>query len=263
MSISFPMDTMRVRFAGETNTGLKRSHNEDCLYLPIDERLVMVADGMGGHARGDIASKLAIETIGNHFASTMNEKPTTWPFMVDANHRLEENRLLTAIQLANIKIFETAQKDEAFRGMGTTIVACFFVNDEVLMTHVGDSRIYRIRHERITQLTLDHSLLNDYVKIKKLSEEEMKNFPHKNVIVRALGMKDIVGIDLFRERPQLGDIYLLCSDGLTGMVPDPTILETVMSEADLDRCCERLIEQANANGGVDNVTVALARLEPL
>jgi PPM family protein phosphatase len=262
MSTSFPMDGMRVRFAGETDVGMKRTHNEDNLYLPDEERLVMVADGMGGHAAGDLASRLAIDTVVSFFHSTAEDPKLTWPFMVDRENRHHENRLVTGIKLANLKIFEVAQRDNRSRGMGTTIVSCMFCDDEVVIAHVGDSRVYQMRDGKIHQKTEDHSLLNDYIKMKRIAPEDVDRFPHKNVIVRALGMKETVAVDILHEEPRIGDVYLLCSDGLSGMVDADEMLKVVSSERDLDRCCERLVEIANANGGVDNITVALARLEP-
>jgi protein phosphatase len=262
MSTSFPMDGMRVRFAGETDVGMKRTHNEDYLYLPDEERLIIVADGMGGHASGDLASRLAIDTMVDFFRATAEEPDITWPFLLDRDNRLHENRLITGIKLANLKIFEAAQRNTRFRGMGTTVVGCFFCEDLVLVAHVGDSRVYLLRDKKLRQLTEDHSLLNDYIKMKRITPEEIDRFPHKNVIVRALGMKETVAVDIIRETPQIGDIFALCTDGLTGMVNDDEVARIVESESDLDRCCEKLVEAANAAGGVDNITVALARLEP-
>jgi PPM family protein phosphatase len=262
MSTSFPMDGMRVRFAGETDVGMKRTHNEDNLYLPNEERLVMVADGMGGHAAGDVASRLAIDTMVEFFHSTCEDRRLSWPFMVDREDRYQENRLITGVKLANLKIYDAAQRDSRSRGMGTTLVTCLFGENLVWVAHVGDSRVYQVRSGKIRQLTEDHSLLNDYIKMKRIAPEDVDRFPHKNVIVRALGMKDTVAVDLLRQEPQLGDIYLLCSDGLSGMVSEEDMFKVVTTEKDLDRCCERLVEIANGNGGVDNITVALARIEP-
>ena len=262
MSTSFPMDVMRVRFAGETNVGMKRTHNEDYLFLPEEERLLLVADGMGGHASGDVASQLAVETIVSFFKSTAEEPDITWPFAVDGDGRRGENRLVTSVKLANLKIFEMAQKKSQLHGMGTTLVACLFGDDDLLIAHVGDSRVYLVNETGIRQITEDHSLLNDYIKMKRISLDEVDRFPHKNVIVRALGMKDSVAVDILRREPIIGDTYLLCSDGLNGMIEDDEILSLVRAEPDLDECCSRLINKANENGGTDNITVALARLEP-
>lgn len=264
MSSSFPLENgLRVRIAGETHKGMKRAHNEDCLYLPDEERLVMVADGMGGHAAGDVASRAAVDAIVQFFRATVDEQDVTWPFMYDDGNSRQENRLVTGFKLANLKIYDIAQQQNHAQGMGTTLVAGLFCDDEIVLAHVGDSRIYRIRHTDIVQLTEDHSLLNDYIRMKRLKAEDADKFPHKNVIVRALGMKETVAVDAQREQPRLGDVYLFCSDGLSGMIDDQTLLEVVCTQQDLDRCCENLIELANVNGGIDNITVALARIEPL
>jgi len=133
------------------------------------------------------------------------------------------------------------------------------VDDGVLVGHVGDSRVYRWRENKLEQLTEDHSLLNDYIKMKRLTEEEIANFPHKNVIVRALGMKDSVKVDTILDPPKPGDIYMLCSDGLSGPVTDEEIAEILTSTHELRAACSRLIERANANGGPDNVTVVMCK----
>ncbi len=261
MSTSFPLDGMRVRFAGDTNVGMKRAHNEDSFYLPESERLAIVADGMGGHASGEVASRMAVETISGFFKATQDEQQMTWPFKMDRGHRYDVNRMVTAIKLANLKIHEQAQKDPRCHGMGTTVVSTLFLDDAIVVGHVGDSRLYRRRDGSFEQITEDHSLLNDYIKMKHLSPEEIAAFPHKNVIVRALGMKDTVQVDVHVDSPRLGDIYLLCSDGLSGMITDPQIADLMSEERDLDVLCERLISMANKNGGLDNITVVAIRVE--
>jgi len=261
MSTSFPLDGMRVRFSGETNVGMKRDHNEDSYYLPESERLAIVADGMGGHASGEVASRMAVETIVGFFRETQDEQELTWPFKVDRGHRHDINRMTTAIKLANLKIHQEAQRNPACHGMGTTVVSTLFLEDALIVGHVGDSRLYRFREGMFDQLTEDHSLLNDYIKMKHLSPEEIAAFPHKNVIVRALGMKPSVQVDVIVDAPRLGDVYVLCSDGLSGMVPDAEIAALMANEGDLDRVCDRLIATANGNGGLDNVTVVAVRLE--
>jgi len=252
---------MRVRFAGETNVGMKRAHNEDSFFLPESERLAIVADGMGGHASGEVASRMAVETIAGFFRATQDEQQLTWPFKMDRGHRYDVNRMVTAIKLANLKIHEQAQKDPQCHGMGTTVVATLFADDALIVGHVGDSRLYRCRDGRFEQITEDHSLLNDYIKIKHLSPEEIASFPHKNVIVRALGMKDSVQVDVHIDNPRLGDVYVLCSDGLSGMVKDQEISDVTGNERDLDVACEKLISMANRNGGLDNITVVVIRVE--
>ncbi len=261
MSSSFPMDGMRVRFAGDSNVGMKRAHNEDAFYLPETERLAIVADGMGGHASGEVASRLAVDTISGFFKATQEEQQLTWPFKMDKGNRYDVNRMITAIKLANLKIHEQAQKDPRCHGMGTTVVSALFLDGALVIGHVGDSRLYRRRDNTFEQITEDHSLLNDYIKMKHLSPEEIAAFPHKNVIVRALGMKDTVQVDVHVDSPRLGDVYIICSDGLSGMIKDEEISEIAMSERDLDVVCERLISTANKNGGLDNITVVAVRLE--
>jgi protein phosphatase len=170
--------------------------------------------------------------------------------------------VVTAIKLANLKIHEQAQRDPRCHGMGTTVISVLFLDDALIVGHVGDSRLYRKREGLFEQLTEDHSLLNDYIKMKHLTPAEIEAFPHKNVIVRALGMRDTVQVDIHVDSPRLGDVYILCSDGLSGMVTDEQIAEIAGSGQDLDTMCEQLIALANQNGGLDNVTVIAARIEP-
>ncbi len=255
-----PTERIPVQVAGETNVGRKRSHNEDSFTVIEEENLYLVADGMGGHASGEIASQLAIETIKNFFQATGEDPDATWPYKMDKTRKYEENRLITGVKLANLRIFEAAQAEAKYRGMGTTLVATFLVPEGIYLAHVGDSRIYRIRDGKIDQMTEDHSLLNDYMKMKKLTPEEIEKFPHKNVIVRALGMKETVKVDTTFEPYKPGDLYLLCSDGLSGMVKDPDLLRIVEAHgSDLSVATSKLVEAANENGGVDNITVVLVR----
>ncbi|MFH0899176.1 MAG: Stp1/IreP family PP2C-type Ser/Thr phosphatase [Pseudomonadota bacterium] len=253
---------MRVRFSGETNVGMKRAHNEDSLYLPIDERLTIVADGMGGHASGEVASKMAVDNIVEHFKATADEQTLTWPFKVDRGIRADLNRLVTAVKQANLQIHVSAQREAQCKGMGTTVVSGLFLDDKVIVAHVGDSRAYRIRNREIEQLTEDHSLINDYIRMKRMTAEEAAAWPHRNVIVRALGMKENVKVDIYTETLRIGDCYLFCSDGLSGMISDEHAMKVVGENADLDHAVEKLILAANEAGGADNITAVLARIEP-
>ncbi len=262
VSTSFPLDGMRVKFAGDTNIGRKRDHNEDSIAVPeTSERLAIVCDGMGGHASGEVASRLAVELIVDHFAETGKQQTLTWPYKVDRDMRKDINRMITGVMLANLEIWERSQREARFKGMGTTCVALYFLDDHLIIGHVGDSRCYRARGTELAQLTEDHSLINDYIRMKRVTPEEAANWPHKNVIVRALGMKESVQVDILTEQPRAGDTYLLCSDGLTGMVKDDQIQHILMTERDLDRAVDRLITAANEEGGVDNISVVLARVE--
>lgn len=263
MSISFPLDGARVRFAGATDIGRKREHNEDSIYLPEEnERLAIVCDGMGGHASGDIASRLAVELLVDHFTETGKQQVLTWPYKVDRDIKVHVRRMITSVMLANVEIWERSQRELRFKGMGTTCVAMYFLDDALIIGHVGDSRCYRLRAGEFTQLTEDHSLVNDYLKMKRVTPEEAENWPHKNVIVRALGMKESVQVDIVTETPRIGDIYLLCSDGLSGMIDDATMARILSTERDIDRAVALLINAANDAGGGDNISAVLARVEP-
>jgi len=250
---------LKIEVAGETNVGMKRNHNEDNFSILEESGLYIVADGMGGHASGEVASKMAVDALKEFFTATAQDPERTWPYKMDRSKGYEENRLITGIKLANLRIYESAQRDARQRGMGTTIVTMFAVEDGVYVAHVGDSRVYRVRDGKIEQLTEDHSLLNDYIKMKRLTPEEIANFPHKNVIVRALGMKDTVKVDTRYEQPRANDLYLLCSDGLSGPVSDEEIFQITTGSADLKTAASKLIEQANKAGGPDNITCVLAR----
>jgi serine/threonine protein phosphatase PrpC len=250
---------LRIEVAGQTDVGRKRSHNEDNFAILAEYGLYVVADGMGGHSSGEIASKMAVDTLEQFFADTSEDPERTWPYKMDRAKGYEENRLITGIKLCNLRIYEQAQRNAKQRGMGTTLAALFAVEDGIYIAHVGDSRVYRIRDSRIELLTEDHSLLNDYKRMKRLTEEEIANFPHKNVIVRALGMKDTVKVDTRFESPRVGDVLLLCSDGLCGPVNDQRLLDTVTKYGDLTAATQRLIETANESGGPDNITCVLAR----
>ena len=253
---------LKVEAAGLTDVGRKRGHNEDSFSVDHDNSLFIVADGMGGHASGEVASQIAVETLFRFFQETNEDEDRTWPYKLDKSHSFDENRLMMAVKLANRKIFAHAQADLRSKGMGTTLVSLFLKESNAYIAHVGDSRVYVVRNSQITQITEDHSLLNDYMKIKKLTPHEIKNFPHKNVIVRALGMKDTVQVDITKYELQKGDIFLLCSDGLSGLVEDDGLLNIVQNHKNnLKVANQELINAANANGGNDNITVVLAKIE--
>ncbi len=254
-------DEVRIEVAGETNVGRKRNHNEDNFALMPEFGLYMVADGMGGHASGEVASKLSIDALHDFLTETADDPERTWPYKMDRTKGYEENRLITGVKLSNLRIYESAQRDGKKRGMGTTFVGLYAAEDGVFIAHVGDSRCYRFRAGKLEPLTEDHSLLNDYIKMKRLTAEEIENFPHKNVIVRALGMKDTVKVDTRYEVPEVGDTFLLCSDGLAGPASDEEI-EAVMQQAadgDIKEMTSALIAKANENGGPDNITAVLVR----
>ena len=248
---------MKIRYAAKTDVGMKRTHNEDYFSLIEDEQLFLVADGMGGHASGEVASKMAAEVIREFYARTKDDD-ATWPYKMDRQLSYVENRLVVGIKMANQRIFEAAGKDAKYKGMGTTIVSGQVVAEKFYIAHVGDSRCYRVRKGQIQQMTRDHSLLEDYKEAKPdMTEEEERNFPHKNVITRALGMRETVQVDIKAHQIQSGDLFILCSDGLSGMVEDATMLKVLGTDQSLERAVAELVDAANRNGGTDNVTTLL------
>lgn len=245
---------MKIRYAAKTDVGMKRTHNEDYFSLMEDEQLFIVADGMGGHSSGEVASRLAAETVSEFYQRTKDED-ATWPYKMDRSLSYIENRLVCGIKLANYKIYETASKDIRFKGMGTTIVTCLINGDKIYIAHVGDSRCYRLRNGVVEQITRDHSLLEDYKDAKPdMTAEEERNFPHKNVITRALGMRDTVQVDIRTEEVMDADLFLLCSDGLSGMITDEHIRQILTASDDLEKAVAELVDSANRAGGTDNIT---------
>lgn len=255
---------MRAIAAGLTDVGLQREHNEDSFIVLQEFDLFVVADGMGGHRAGHVASKLATETIGEFFKSTANDD-VTWPFHFDTNLSEEENRLLTGIRVANRQIFERSTRSHEYRGMGTTVVGAMFSPSKrrMFIGHVGDSRCYRVRGGQISLLTRDHSLINDYLlAMPDLTEEQRSELP-KNVITRALGMQDQVVVDLQHDDPIDGDAYILCSDGLSGMISDDEMRAIVSESPNIVDACRMLIQKANDQGGEDNITAVIIKIEEI
>ena len=253
---------MRATAAGLTDVGLQREHNEDSYVVLGVHDLFVVADGMGGHQAGDVASQLATETVGEFFERTSKDD-NPWPFQRDPQLSEEENRLVAAIRMANRQIYARSTSARELRGMGTTFVGALFsgADERMYVGHVGDSRAYRVRDGEIAQLTRDHSLFNDYLAaMPDMSEEQQSELP-KNVITRALGMQDSVEVDILSDVPSVGDVYVLCSDGLSGMITDEEIRDVVVGTTDLDEMCRRMVMMANEHGGEDNITVVVVRIE--
>ncbi len=251
---------MRAVAAGVTDVGRQRDHNEDSFAVLADHGLFLVADGMGGHRAGDVASRLATEAVADFFRSSTQED-MTWPYHFDTSLSEDENRLVTGIRIANRQIFERSIRSRDCAGMGTTVVSAFFTKrrGKLIVGHVGDSRAYRVRGGEIALLTRDHSLINDYlIAMPELTEEQRAELP-KNVITRALGMQDSVMVDLTTDEPQHGDLYFLCSDGLSGMLTDEQMLEIIGDLTDPMAICQRLVDEADEHGGEDNVTALVIR----
>jgi protein phosphatase len=263
MSSSGPPPQARTRFvvAGQTDVGRQRKHNEDCVLLRPEHDLFVVADGMGGHNAGDVASKLVVSSLGNYFEATANGAPLG--DLPEEYGRLSPGgkRIAAGVRKANLDVFTISNTHQQHHGMGSTVVAIHMAEGMAHIAHVGDSRCYRIRDGHIQQMTRDHSLINDALDMKPdLTPEELKRLP-KNIITRALGMKDAVKVDVKSEPTMVGDVYLLCSDGLTGMVPPEQILEVITLTTEPQEACELLVAEANDAGGTDNISAVLVRVE--
>ncbi|HKY33403.1 MAG TPA: Stp1/IreP family PP2C-type Ser/Thr phosphatase [Candidatus Polarisedimenticolia bacterium] len=253
---------MKVSYRGVTDVGRKREANEDCFAVVPEDQLFVVADGMGGHAAGEVASRLAVSAIADFIASTRRDAEITWPYEYDLSMSMEGNRLKTAIRLANQRILDTISHKKDLEGMGTTLVGAMVTNGRAYVGHVGDSRAYLVRAGRIQQLTSDHSWVNEQVKLGFLSKSDASRHPFRNVVTRALGSREDVVVDVAEQRLERGDYLLLCSDGLNTMLSDEAIVETILeSDGDVDAAARALVARANENGGEDNVTVILIKVD--
>ena len=258
---------MRINYAAKTDVGMKRDNNEDNLLVFPEQNVFAVFDGMGGHAAGEVASAIAVNEVKEFFTFTGKDEDATWPFKGDREKSYDENRAVTAIKLANQRIIEQSEQDGAKKNMGTTAVMVHFVErngngPRALVAHVGDSRVYLFRNGQLQRITVDHSLVEEYLRMGKITQEEAKNFPQKNIILRALGQQKVVDVEINVWEPHAGDIFMLCSDGLSGMVEDK-FMESILQKqsGNLEACAKKLLDTANANGGVDNSTVVLARYD--
>ncbi|MAE95056.1 MAG: hypothetical protein CL910_10380 [Deltaproteobacteria bacterium] len=240
---------MIFRAAAATDVGLRRKGNEDRYALAPELGLYLVADGMGGHTAGQVASELAaeaalraIQTL-DGAAATLSEK------------------LRYAVASANRSIYSTAQQQPEYAGMGTTLVALLADGERAALAHVGDSRAYLVRGDRIRQLTDDHSIVGELLRRNEISETDAREHPHRHVLTRALGVRETVEPDLAEISPTDGDVFMLCSDGLTNHVEDHEIPKQVRDESDLQELCQSLVDVANQRGGEDNTTVLAIRCE--
>jgi len=249
---------MKIAWHSISDVGRKRKGNEDSVHVNADQNLFVVADGMGGHAAGEVASKVAAESINEFVCLTSGDEEITWPFGLDENISYDGNRLKTAIRYANRKVLEATKEKSEYEGMATTVAAVLVDGDTANLAHVGDSRVYLLRGQEITQLTSDHSWVNEQIQSGVISADQARSHPLRNVVTRALGGKPDLQVDMQFHRIQPGDFLLLCSDGLTTMVPDDEIAKVVeAAEGDLERAAKGLVAAANAHGGEDNITVLL------
>lgn len=232
---------------GMKDIGKCREINQDYIFVseePIGNlpNLFLVADGMGGHKAGDLASEYTVAKVQEAVSKSMQ----TIPYQI----------LKGAFQYANQKLLEKAGESDSYTGMGTTLVAGTVKNDAVYVVNVGDSRLYKIG-DKIEQITEDHSLVEEMVRMGEISKEQARNHPDKNIITKAMGVSDTVEPDYFDTDLQKGECLLMCSDGLTNMVSDRQIKEIVELRTDLESCAKELIRAANQNGGRDNIAVVL------
>jgi protein phosphatase len=249
---------MKVVHAGLSDVGRKREHNEDSYVIVGEDDLFVVADGMGGHAAGEVASRIAVNAIADFIASTRRDAEITWPYEYDTSISVASNRLKTSIRIANQKIIDTIAQRRDLEGMGTTLVSVLLSDRTACVAHVGDSRSYHVRNGELSQLTGDHSWVNEQIKLGFLTKEDAVRHPFRNVVTRALGSKEDVQVDLVEKPLEPGDSILLCSDGLNTMVDDDTICSTISGAgADMEKAARELVEKANAGGGEDNITAVL------
>jgi protein phosphatase len=240
---------MLLRAAAATDVGLRRSANEDRYALAPELGLFLVADGMGGHSAGQVASQLAadgaLEAVGALEGGTVSMT----------------EKLRQAVEIANRRIYITAMAKPELSGMGTTLVAILATRERVALAHVGDSRAYLVRRGRIRCLTDDHSLVGELLRRRQIDESTAREHPHRHVLTRAVGVRRGVQPDLAELTPLAGDLFLMCSDGLTTHVRDEEIGELVASGGEPQQICDALVAKANERGGEDNITVVLVRYE--
>lgn len=231
----------------KVDVGRKRNTNQDFVFVsnkPFGNfpNLLIVADGMGGHNAGDLASRLAVESLKEHLELHPEGAP--------------EARLKKAIQFANKKLLDASKQDVQLEGMGTTLVVATVIEHTLYFVNIGDSRLYLLNNG-IKQLSKDHSFVQEMVRLGGINSEDAKNHPDKNIITRAVGVKESVKADFFEYRLKKGDYILMCTDGLSNMVEDEEMLRIVKSSRDVVEAVERLVERANENGGNDNIGVIL------
>lgn len=249
----------RIEIAGHTHTGMHRDHNEDAIASDIEIGLAVLADGMGGLKAGEVASAMAVELITTQLRDVIG-KLEVGQVDEETGYSQESLEVGNAVALANGAIHQVARTQPQCAGMGTTIVALLFYDNRMTVAHVGDSRLYRLRAGELEQVTNDHSLIQELIDRGFYTPEEARKSANRNVVTRALGIEPGVEYDLQEDFVQTGDVYLLCSDGLNDMVEEPRITELLVQHGtDLRQAAQALVDEANANGGKDNVSVLLVR----
>ena len=253
---------LTIQAAGKTDKGLVRSGNQDCYYVDDEQQVYAVCDGMGGHRHGEVASMLATETMEAAFNLFSRDLLADSALSLGRTLPPQAELLVKSIRLANRAIYNEAMSDSQKAGMGTTVVALSFEADVVGIAHVGDSRAYRIGEKALEPLTTDHSWVAEIQASQNLTPEEANNLVGKNIITRALGVKEQVEVDLKLAKVKPGDLFMLCSDGLCGYADDDEIFAVADKyRDDLDELCTQLVQMANDRGGNDNVTIVAVRVE--
>ena len=252
------MSKLSVKTAGLTDQGKVRANNEDAVWADPETNLLVVADGMGGHKAGEVASGMAITSIPGNFKQLT--KAQNSGEVANGDFSPETNRLAFCLKMANQMIYEASQRYPQDSGMGTTCTAALIHNNRLSIAHVGDTRCYLIRRGAIEQLTQDHSLAMDQLRRGLISKEEAEHV-NKNILTRSLGTEAEVKVDMDEHPLFPGDVLLLCSDGVNKELTDDQVLQVVMETPDPRQVAQRVIDQANAAGGQDNISVAVARIE--
>jgi protein phosphatase len=254
------MDLTKIlELASNSDVGRKRAHNEDSTAIDASLGLLIIADGMGGYRAGEVASAIAISTIMKHIRRRL---PQLQAQQIDKATGFSMESIISrdAIREANFEVYRTAQDNAQFQGMGTTALLVLFYDNHFTVAHAGDSRLYRVRDERLEKITNDHSLIQELVDRGLYTQEEAEAKTPSNLVTRALGINETINVDLFEDTVLPGDLFLLCTDGLTDMVDDTEIHLTLKKFSDnLNRAAQELIDLANAHGGKDNISVILAR----
>jgi protein phosphatase len=252
---------MRVLAAGQTDVGCVRKHNEDNFLVDNELGLFVVADGLGGHAAGEVASQIVVERVGQFISQTV-EQDRTWPLEYDVNLPYDGNRLKAALLLSDQAIVEDIRTNPERESMGSTVVACLVQGTKATLVHVGDSRAYLLDANGIKQVTRDHSWVAEQVANGILTSDEARKHPFRNVITQALGNGGDLDVAVQEIQVKELDRLLLCSDGLSGMVQDADIWHIVQNAASLQKAARELVERARENGGEDNITVVIIGFEP-
>jgi len=254
------MHMVDLAIAGSTDPGMIRPNNEDRISTTPELGLAVVADGMGGHQAGEVASGMAVDVVTRHLINVFSRDAPPADEEVADQSSVELRAVGEAIALANTAIFELAQSSPNCSGMGTTVVVTLFHEDKVCIGHVGDSRLYRYRSDTLELITEDHSLVQELVARGLITAEEARNSVNKNLVTRALGIEPTVESQLTEQTLQDQDIYLLCSDGLNDVLPDDVTAQLLKDHgSDLQAAADRLVAQVNARGGPDNVSIVLVR----